>query len=73
MISEFFDVKNQRRGIDRRCYESSAVLCARFWRVYNASPAFKYFPVFSGAGEVSDKYIYRNTSPATEKYLNTQQ
>jgi len=38
----------------------------------NTSPrrkgVFKYFPGFSGAG----KYIlYRNTSPAPEKYLNT--
>jgi len=32
---------------------------------------FKYFPGFSGAGEVSDKYIYRNNSPAPEKYSDT--
>src|SRR6218665_1486513 len=41
----------------------------------NTSPApercFKYFPGFPGAGEVSDKYIYGNTSPAPDKYLYT--
>ena len=31
----------------------------------------KYFPGFSGAGEISDKYIYINTYPAPEKFLNT--
>src|SRR6218665_2245998 len=31
----------------------------------------KYFPRFSGAEEVSDKYIYRNISPAPGKKLNT--
>src|SRR6218665_1677431 len=48
--------------------------------IINTSPrrkgVYKYFPGFSGAGEVSDKYIYRNTctSPPPEKprkYLHT--
>jgi len=47
--------------------------------IINTSPrrkgVYKYFPGFSGAGEVSDtcKYIpvYRNTSPVPEKYLDT--
>ena len=32
---------------------------------------FKDFTGFSSAGEVSDKYIYRNTSPTLQNYVST--